>query len=84
MPILHPTTGQRSADSCISNFQRRAFKMCWFESADFQMSPSDIELKLNILLSNLKFELCFHQAELEHIEIMTWSPACQSHSAATT
>jgi hypothetical protein len=58
--------------------------MCWFESADFQMSPSDIELKLNILLSNLKFELCFHQAELEHTEIMTWSPACQGHSAATT
>jgi hypothetical protein len=26
--------------------------MCWFESADFQMPPPDIELKLYILLSN--------------------------------
>jgi hypothetical protein len=46
---------QHHADFCISEFQRLAFEMCWFESADFQMSPSDIEIELNMLLANLKF-----------------------------
>jgi hypothetical protein len=30
-----------------------AFEMCSFDSADFQMSPFDIEIKLNIPLANL-------------------------------
>jgi hypothetical protein len=46
---------QHCADFCIPEFQRLAFKMCWFESADFRMSFSDIEIELNILLANLKF-----------------------------
>jgi hypothetical protein len=32
-----------------------------FKSADFRMSPSDIEVKLNILLANLKFSKDAHQ-----------------------
>jgi hypothetical protein len=38
MPVLYPT------DLCIPDFQRLTFEIYWFESADFQMSSSDIEL----------------------------------------
>jgi hypothetical protein len=50
MLVLCPHCAQNCADSCIPEFQRLAF-----ESADFQMSPSDVDIKLNILLANLKF-----------------------------
>jgi hypothetical protein len=46
---------QHRADFCIPEFQRLAFEMCWFESANFEMSPPDIEIKLIILFANLKF-----------------------------
>ncbi len=39
----------------VKDSLRLAVEMCWFESADFQMSPSDIEIKVKILLANLKF-----------------------------
>jgi hypothetical protein len=39
---------QYCADFCIPEFQRLALKHASFESADFQMSPSDISLNLNI------------------------------------
>jgi hypothetical protein len=47
---LYPYCTQHSADICIPAFQRLAFQMCLCESTDFQMSPSDIGLQLNILL----------------------------------
>jgi hypothetical protein len=43
-----------TASECLP-CERLAVEMCWFESADFQMSPSDIEIKVKILLANLKF-----------------------------
>jgi hypothetical protein len=46
---------QHHADFCIPEFQRQALEMCWFECADFQMSPSDIVETLKIFLANLKF-----------------------------
>jgi hypothetical protein len=48
--------GQHAADFCIPEFQRWAFEIYWFESADFQMSPSDIRIELNMLLAILKFQ----------------------------
>ena len=43
MPVLRSNW----ANSCIPGFQRLAFETCLFESAAFQMAPSDIGLKLN-------------------------------------
>jgi hypothetical protein len=46
MLTLCPYCTQHCADSCILqvDFQKQAFEMCWFESAqaDFQMLPSGI------------------------------------------
>ena len=53
MLALCPYCAQHRADSCISVVQRLAFEMCLFQSADFRMSPSEIGIKLNILLANL-------------------------------
>jgi hypothetical protein len=51
---------QPSADFCIPDFQRLAFEMCLFESADFQKYPFEFEFQtlnsnLTSFLHNLKF-----------------------------
>jgi hypothetical protein len=46
----------------IPDVQRRAFEMCSFESADFQMSPSDIDIKLNLMIL---FILQIHRSNLK-------------------
>jgi hypothetical protein len=69
-----PNIMHRLPKFCIPKFQRLAFEMCSFESADFQMSPSDIAIKLKIILSNLKFLLRCHQAQLE-VELHRLQPA---------
>jgi hypothetical protein len=58
---------QHHADFCIPEFQSPAFKMCCFESADFQMSPSslDIVLNLNILLEYLNLYILLEYLKLQ-------------------
>jgi hypothetical protein len=46
---------QNSPDSFIPGFQGWAYEMYQFDGACFQMSPSVIGLKLNILSAKLKF-----------------------------
>jgi hypothetical protein len=66
MLALCPYCAQHRTDFCIPEFERRAYDMSWFENVGFQMSPSDIDLKPEILLENLKFKLPLHQAQIEH------------------
>jgi hypothetical protein len=70
---------QHCADFCISDFQRLALKMSWFDSADFQMPPSDISKNLNILLANLNVLLGYHQPKSEcklHIICLKFNFKC--------
>jgi hypothetical protein len=51
LPYAYATvTAPNIADFCIPDIQRWAFEMYLFESADLEMNPSDIEIKLHILL----------------------------------
>jgi hypothetical protein len=62
LPYAYATvTAPNIADFCIPDIQRWAFEMYLFESADFEMYPSDIEIKLHILLQ-FKVPTNFHQS----------------------
>jgi hypothetical protein len=48
MLALCPYCNQNCADVRVPEFQRRAHEMYKLESADLQMSPSDLGLGLNL------------------------------------
>jgi hypothetical protein len=58
MLALCPYYTHHHADFCIPEFQRQAVEMCWFESADSQMPPSDIASWIKPLYPLLNFK-CF-------------------------
>jgi hypothetical protein len=69
-----PRAGGAAAAKYLSMQWAERATVCWFERADFRMSqaPSDIDLKLNILLANYNVLLGNHQAQLE----------CESHHSS--